>query len=381
MGRVVARKRTPQSAGAGEADSGRVQLCLLQPWRQAVNCFFPGEDDDPDIDDLVWRTPRTYAAGDTMVYLVDAPSPAIIKIDTLSRSSEDDGLNAEPDSEWGPFDQGLSLRAIEKRLGDTLPEAPVTITDDTLGQQFLAAIEAEEAHPTPWREVDDSWCRWHPADAPPGAPFGPADCVGCGRQFTPDLPAESHQRNVGDDEDPAFADGSPVAVCSDCHDRLHQPLPVSLADLICARRPLCPSCSAERTLEVIWGMPGGPPGPGVALAGCVITGPTLEYRCAACGYEWSDDDTAYPAAHGAGGGDRVRARLSDYPPGDLPPSRRQQPGRLVVGRYHPHHVDGAWESGTRHLIIGEDHKHYIVDPTTLRWADHTTDADLSRSLD
>ncbi|MFC8316640.1 hypothetical protein ACFUEJ_24000, partial [Gordonia sp. NPDC057258] len=86
----------------------------LQPWRQAVNSFFPGDDDDPDVDDLVWLTPRTYAAGDIMVYLVDAPSPAIIKIDTLSRGSEDDGLNAEPDLEWGPFDQGLSLRATAR---------------------------------------------------------------------------------------------------------------------------------------------------------------------------------------------------------------------------------------------------------------------------
>lgn len=377
MGRVVAQKGTPNADGT----SARVQLCLLQPWQQAVDWFFPGDDDDPDIGDLVWRTPPTYAAGDIMVYVVDAPSPAIIKIDTLSRGDDDDGLNAPPDSEWGPFDAGLSLRAIEKRLGDTLPEAPATITDDNLGRRLLAAIEAEEVNPTPWRNVDESWCRWQPTDKSPPTPFGPTDCLGCGRHFTSAVPAESHHRNVGDDEDPAFADGAPVTVCSDCHGQLHRPLPTSLPDLICARRPLCPSCSAERTLEVIWGMPAGPPGPGVALAGCVITGHTLEYRCAACGYEWTDDDTAYPVAEGAGGGDRVRARLSDYPLGDFPPARRQQPGRLVVGRYHPHHVDGAWESGTRHLVIGEDRKHYIVDPSTLRWADPTTYTNLSPSPD
>ena len=113
MGRIVARRRTPRVAGTGNADGRRVQLCLFQPSRQAVNSFFPGDDDDPDVD-LVWLTPRTYAAGDIMVYLVDAPSPAIIKIDTLSRGSEDDGLNAEPDLEWGPFDQGLSLRATAR---------------------------------------------------------------------------------------------------------------------------------------------------------------------------------------------------------------------------------------------------------------------------
>lgn len=29
------------------------------------------------------------------------------------------------------------------------------------------------------------------------------------------------------------------------------------------------------------------------------------------------------------------------------------------------------ESGTRHLIIGKDRKHYTVDPATIRWSDLT----------
>ena len=345
-----------------------VHLCLLRPWQQAVDWFFPGDDDDPDVDDLTWQTPSTFAAGDIMVYVADAPSPAIIQVETLSSGSEGEGISASPETEWGPYSAGLSLKAIERRVDDYLPMAPATLAEP-LAQRFLTALEAEASDPSLWRDVDDSWCRLgHSDDPPPAPPFGPHTCAGCGEEFTPERVAETH---YGSGDDPAFTDSSAFAVCADCHGRLHKPLPDTLADLVFEQRPPCPACSAMHTLEVMWGMPPGPPGPCVVLAGCDVTGTILELRCAACGYEWSDDDDRYPRATDAGGGDRVRARLGDFPPQDFPPSPRQRPGRLVVGRYHPHHVDGAWESGTRHLIIGVDRKHYIVDPATIRWPDPT----------
>lgn len=232
-----------------------VHLCLVRPWQQAVDSFFPGDDDDPDIDDLTWQTPSAFAAGDIMVYVADAPSPAIIQVETLSSGSDGEGINASPETEWGPYSAGLSLRAIERRLRDYLPAAPTTLTEP-LAQRFLVALEAEASDPTPWRDVDDSWCRLRHSDEPPEAPpFGPHTCVGCREEFTPERVAETHH---GGGDDPAFTDSSAFAVCADCHGRLHQPLPDTLADLVFEQRPLCPVCSAMRTLEVMWGMPPRP---------------------------------------------------------------------------------------------------------------------------
>lgn len=153
-----------------------VHLCLLRPWQQAVDWFFPGDDDDPDVDDLTWQTPSPFAAGDIMVYVADAPSPAIIQVETLSSGSEGEGISASPETEWGPYSAGLSLKAIERRVDDYLPMAPATLAEP-LAQRFLTALEAEASDPSLWRDVDDSWCRLgHSDDPPPAPPFGPHTC-------------------------------------------------------------------------------------------------------------------------------------------------------------------------------------------------------------
>ena len=48
----------------------------------------------------------------------------------------------------------------------------------------------------------------------------------------------------------------------------------------------CPRCAGDDVSVVEYGLPDGPPEPGVVLGGCVV-GPALPTRvCGTCGHEW-----------------------------------------------------------------------------------------------
>jgi hypothetical protein len=55
-----------------------------------------------------------------------------------------------------------------------------------------------------------------------------------------------------------------------------------------ATHPPCPSCGADKTLHVRYGLPAGPTPPGEWEGGCIVTGNDPDWFCAACGHFWTD---------------------------------------------------------------------------------------------
>ncbi|GAA1481176.1 hypothetical protein GCM10009624_16160 [Gordonia sinesedis] len=331
------------------SDDQALHLSLVTPWRQAVACYF-GEDRD-DIDDLRWEMPDDAREGDVVVSIVDSPTPAIIAVDTILDGPP--GRLTFDDADGEVFRDGISVAALEQRIGAPLPEPPVTIRDRRQAQRMLTAIRAEVRHPTPWRDREP-----HVAceASPEHRPRTSGKCACCDRPFSKSVRGEPHCE-LGD-----FS-----TVCPECHDRLHTPIPRTVCDLAFERRPPCPVCSARETWSVMYGMPAVPPGPGVLLAGCVLTGPTLEFRCGECDYEWSDDDNVYPPVESPKNGDTVRARLvPDDPSVDRLHTRLTQPGRVVVGMYHSAFIEGAWGSGVSHTVVTRDGRFNPVAPETIR---------------
>jgi hypothetical protein len=355
-------------ADGAETRARRVHLVGAGPWRQAVDCYY-NPDDDVDIEELGFDFPDRWDAGDLFVIVTtDSPSRAVIVVEETETGSETSRTHEH--AYMGPFDFGLSGAAIESRLGTALPSSSGTLDPD-LGERLITAIEAEESTPTPWREHDDRRCL---AEAHLWVtPETWASCACCGKRSFDGVVLEPH--SLTDDQERDFLGWGPITVCVTCHDQLHRPLAPSADDVLFGNRPLCPSCSAMRTYEVIWGMPAGPPGPGVLTAGCVITDPaTFEYECGACEYAWTDDDDAYrPLADDEDA--MARARIAPIPKGVYRPySRKGEPGRVVIGQYVRRDLgpDTAWGPGTVHELFGRDGRTYFVDPATVRSAEAHT---------
>jgi rubredoxin len=50
----------------------------------------------------------------------------------------------------------------------------------------------------------------------------------------------------------------------------------------------CPACGSDARLEIHYGFPAGPPGPGVALGGCLVGPDMKSWQCGVCGQQWGD---------------------------------------------------------------------------------------------
>lgn len=52
-----------------------------------------------------------------------------------------------------------------------------------------------------------------------------------------------------------------------------------------SENPRCPSCGQEG-MRIQYGMPAGPPGPGVVLGGCIVDPESPDFVCSTCGTSW-----------------------------------------------------------------------------------------------
>ena len=336
----------------------RLHPSVLSPSRQAISSLFG--DGRSDFEDLRWDVPEGCERGDLILHVVNSPRPAIIELDAVEAGPggpddlDFDGLRFYPD--------GLSVAAVERRLGYSLGPLPGTVAPH-LAAEVERAVEAESEDPTPWRLLGPVRCEAPIVDDDrPSPAYG---CLGC------DDNGVELERHVVDVDDESGG-GRIVFVCSRCHDRFHAPVQPSLADLVGSGRPPCPSCSARHTLHLIWGFPPGPPPPGYEIAGCGFPEVPEDYECGDCALRWAEDDTLFPQVTDAAEYGRVWARINATPPHpEIEHVELRQPRRLVMGRYEPSVPHGsvapAWDDGgVRHLLIGDDRRIYEVDPETVR---------------
>lgn len=342
-----------------------VHIGAAVPWRQLLNAY--GPDDNAPIADLTWDIPADYAAGDLLVVTTDSPVPAIYTVEVFI-SDVDDAWSVDTDEYSGVFDGGLSIAAVEAHLGDVLPAAPATLGQE-FGERVLRAIEEEATSRTPWRSLDERGCREAEQVRQTSDEWTPFYCACCGRDFDDVGPAQAHTLIEHDEIE--FFGARHIVVCGECHDILHEPVGPSAEELLFRHRPLCPRCSAERTFDVLHGMPAGPPGPATLLAGCVIVFPIVdEFHCSACEYEWSEDDDVYaPIVGEVSLNTLVRARIAPIPEGVVRPHvRTGEPGRLVLGTYRPRELppDAGWGGGVAHEVVTADDRRVLIDPDSLR---------------
>lgn len=338
----------------------RLHLALARPWRAALDALRGDSSTDEDL--IEWKYPDA-EPGDTYIQFLDSPIPAVAEIGLIIDDPHYDRIDFESTDS---FHSGISIRAIERRIGRSLPDLPATIVDPDLAEKIHAAIEAETIRSTPWREIGGDCCQPHLRPAVNSSAYG---CPCCHRT---DILLEFHSdmNHIGDDSD-SFGT---MYVCRDCHDTLHRPLPPRAADLVFGNNPACPSCSSRKSSVVITGMPPGPPPPGYHAAGCLVTYPLDDFNCGSCGLSWSEQDVNFPRASVPGPGVRVRARVqaTSASAADTA-SFLYQPGRLVLGSP----VDGstppgfasAWDAGGCVELIGDDGRDYLVDLASIRHLD------------
>jgi hypothetical protein len=116
------------------------------------------------------------------------------------------------------------------------------------------------------------------------------NCTGCDREL--DLTGEDarHRVHIHTADPPPQEPGRehadwPAALCDSCHDRMRRDGFTSFLDYRFSLHPRCPSCSAQRSLSTMYGMPMGPvEEPWIAaMGGCVQP---WEWLCGSCGHEW-----------------------------------------------------------------------------------------------
>ena len=77
----------------------------------------------------------------------------------------------------------------------------------------------------------------------------------------------------------------PAALCDRCHNRMCRDGFTNFLDFRFSLHPRCPSCSAQRSLATMYGMPMGPvEEPWIAAMGCCVE--PWEWLCGSCGHEW-----------------------------------------------------------------------------------------------
>ena len=253
---------------------------------------------DPELE-----SPPDSTVGDVVIAVVLRNEPTVEAVYELVAGT--DGPRLAAARGFTDF-RGVSIRAVEQRLGQRLPRTPVTLRPD-LADQVLRAIDAERRDRTPWYIVD-----WYRDDdggcvaATRRSTAESGECECCGERFARagewDVSAALERHVVPDDdwrgEDPPgdLYMGREVRVCASCHAVLHSPMGPSAVELMFAWRPECPACGVHKTEYVIWGMPPGPPPPGTRVAGCVVDldNGMPDCVCADCDYEWYSDPDEDP---------------------------------------------------------------------------------------
>jgi len=82
-------------------------------------------------------------------------------------------------------------------------------------------------------------------------------------------------------------DDWPAVLCDSCRDRMESGGFTSFLDFRFSLHPPCPSCSAQRTMSAMFGMPAGPvEEPWIATMGCVVREPRSHWVCMRCRHEW-----------------------------------------------------------------------------------------------
>lgn len=349
----------------GSDDEERLHLGTASPWR-VVLAEMAGRDAGPGLSST-WDLPNDARPGDTVLHLVETPRLAIIQWDWIEESVAGAGDIDFESIRF--FSRGLSVAAVQRRLGFSLPPAPATI-DASVMSQVIKAVQAEDDSPTHWRELFDCEAeRERFAHVQP--PVDP-QCPSCERS---PVALERHVLDAENDRD-RFGNG-PVFVCRVCHDRMHAPIPSDFADLVGQTRPPCPECSARRTLRVAWGFPALPLVPGYSYPGCLVEELTPEYECPECELTWTEDDTRYPPVTDPSHYGQVRARIALPEPHPEAEERElRYPGRLVFGSYMPTETPActgpAWGRGGRDFLNGNDGRLYDVDPRTIRTIEPST---------
>lgn len=341
----------------------RLHLSLITPGSSALPLLTG--DDRVELDDLHWDLPGGCVPGETILHIAGGDQPAIVGWDVLIEGPQsEDGLDFEPGE---LFPSGLSLLAVERRLGFPLPDLPGTI-DPTRAEEVLVAVEMEAGSLTPWRELEPDACRT------PRGLEGHLLERGCPLCDGQDLSLETHILKRRIPEELATS----VEVCLSCHDLLHAPLPPALDDLVGRNRPACPSCSAMRTHRIIWGLPVLPIFPGYEVAGCTLPAVPEELACPDCGLWWTEEDSHFPRVSEASPDERVRARLahSVLAGAEAHPALLTA-GRLVMGRLVSSPEDAptpAWTGpASSGDLIGDDGRIYSIELESVRVLDHGMD--------
>lgn len=346
-----------------ESNPGPLHFSAITPGSSAVAMLL--DQDGADLSDLRWELPDGCLPGEIIFHVAAGDTLAIVGRDVLiDGPGSEDGLDLQSGT---VYLQGLSVKAVEKRLGYPFPSFPCTV-DSSRSAEVLSAVEAESASPTSWRKIEPATSQSR--RAPEGAHLS-YGCPACDRT---EISLETH------DLTPGLPGGvvASVEVCRSCHDLLHAPLSAEIDDLIGRNRPPCPSCSATRPHRVQWGFPPFPVPPGYEVAGCALRAVPEDFSCPACGLWWSEDDTYFPLMSTVIHHPRVRARVADTGFSDSAEQQTlREPGRLVFGRIMVPPEDAparAWDTPPSCCeLVGDDGRVYLVERESVRGLDHGAD--------
>ncbi len=284
-------------------DTGqRVHLCLCSPWQNIIDCY--REDDNKAsiaADGTVWEMPDAYAVGDLVILVLQARERAIFNVEVMSADGASNVYDTEDSA--GAYFTGVSVRAVELRMGEPFPAAPTTLDDD-YAERLLDAIHAEHVSPTPWYITDITGC----ADGLQGLPWDAKyevwkrqsreECLCCRIDFS-SLPyweyinaLQFHDSGVPEDDTESLRSAdSVVQLCASCHAIVHSPFAPSVEYLIYGWRPACPVCKEHHAISLIWGKTDDSSLLGsIAMMGAGNSGSMAEFRCGECAHEWSTND-------------------------------------------------------------------------------------------
>ncbi|WP_082964790.1 hypothetical protein [Mycobacterium sp. ACS1612] len=252
-----------------------VHIAEGRPWKDALIGAL-----EPRSPYRAWHASTDIASGEPVIGVLDTDPPALLaavgivgldgdvgqalgRIDDLDRSGllELGTLNAVGDFTVRPGARTVYYRDSYEAFVDTLDGYRWRVSESLFGATSLAAARI--------------------------LLHSGGSCAGCGQRI--DLTGEDardrvHLHTVAPRLSEAPADW-PAALCDSCHDRMRRDGFTSFVDLRFALNPRCPSCSAQRTMSTMYGMPAGPvEQPWIAAMGCCVQ--PWEWCCAECGHEW-----------------------------------------------------------------------------------------------
>lgn len=258
----------------------RVHLATAAPtYRALIECR------TGTAQDVRWRIPGGYRAGDVVVTVVDARERVVLSCEVLGVADSEASV---------VFEEGVSVAALELVMGETLPDAPITL-DDAYSDRLLSAISTESSSPTPWQVTDVDGCvaldRSLPAEVrrryltENGGHCAVCE-VRCRRPRKGADPEGLEMHKYGDHHGSYHHACLPL--CTSCHARAHRLFGPSVTDLMFMHRPPCPRCGIQRALDPAWGEWEGPVPPATTLMGCVILAEHdgVRWKCGVCAHFW-----------------------------------------------------------------------------------------------